>query len=302
MMMRDIPDCDPRWARIAWAATTTPGDRLVSAAIDSFGPARALEVMWTGQRPREVLSLAGALEVEPSEIVAFRRRYPSPPSVELMESIRARCATSHFALLTPGEEGWPSRVADLGPFAPIVLFALGRSNALEKPASLGVVGTRQPGSGANQVCRRIVSDAAASGYTLVSGGARGIDWAAHEAASRLAAPQVMVLATALDNPGSWQRRFLGLLPPGAIVVTETPPGVSISAASFLHRNRLIAALSDRVLVVEAAERSGSLNTASHARKLGRDLSAVISRPRDASNAGCYRLVEEWGADQYVVSG
>jgi DNA processing protein len=84
------------------------------------------------------------------------------------------------------------------------------------------------------------------------------------------------------------------------VISETAPGYTITAASFLHRNRLIAALSDRVVVVEAAERSGSLNTASHAKTLGRDVSAVISRAEDPKNAGCYRLVDEWGADVYAV--
>ena len=203
-------------------------------------------------------------------------------------------------MVIPDDPRWPTRLGDLGPYAPIVLYQMGVGAVLSADATLGVVGSRRPGPHGADICRDIVKTGMSAGYTLVSGGAMGIDWAAHEVALALRAPQVMVLATALDRLATWQRGRLDAVSSRGVVISEIPPGVSIRASSFLHRNRVIAALSDRVIVVEAAERSGSLNTASHAKTLGRDLSAVIARPLDSANAGCYRLVEEWGADAYRV--
>jgi DNA processing protein len=299
MSARDIPDNDEVWWRVAWASIATPGDRMVWQAIDTFGPQEAIDQMWAGHSHARIRRLAVALDVSPSDIVAFRRRYPKPPKNPKSDSVAKLTRVLGLSLLYPGVANWPDRLMDLGPYQPIVLFATGQADFLHSTPTLGVVGSRSPTSTGLSECRELASDAIDFGYALVSGGARGIDWVAHEQAARCRAPQVMVLATASDRLGSWQGAMVQRLSTTGLVITETPPGHSITPASFLHRNRLIAALSDRVVVVEAAERSGSLNTASHAKTLGRDLSAVISRPKDDKNAGCYRLVDDWGADRYV---
>lgn len=289
-----------RWARVVWSAVTTPGDRFVHEAVGVLGAQEALQRLW-GRAPAAIARLASDVGVDPGEVVDFRRRYPTPPLPEMAAELNSRCRSAGVHVVTPTDPGWPARLADLGPFAPLVLYVLGPAQVMSADATLGVIGSRRPQISGIEACRRIVTTAATAGYTLVSGGAKGIDWAAHEAALAAHQPQVMVLATALDRPASWQRGRLGAIAHHGVVISETPPGLGISASSFLHRNRVIAALSDRVIVVEAAERSGSLNTASHAKTLGRDLSAVVVRPPDASNAGCYRLVEEWGADVYRVT-
>ncbi len=297
---RDIPDEDDTWWRVAWATIATPGDRIVWQAIETFGARHAVAEMWAGQSHARLRRLAGALDVSPGDIAAFRRRYPRPPKAPTADTVRSLARELGLSVLRPGGVSWPSRLLDLGPYQPIVLFARGAGDFLDSMPTLGVVGSRSPSAGASSECRALVRDAIDCGYALVSGGAKGIDWAGHAQAASRRAPQVMVLATASNRLGSWQSGMVQRIAATGVVITETPPSHAITPASFLHRNRVIAALSDRVVVVEAAERSGSLNTASHAKTLGRDLSAVISRPKDDKNAGCYRLLEEWGADRYGV--
>jgi len=297
---RDIPDDDDMWWRVAWATTATPGDRIVGQAIHAFGAREAIAQMWDGRSDARKRRLADILEVSPSEIVAFQRRYPQPPQQDAVDVVRGLTRTRGLSLLAPGMPGWPERLDDLGPYQPVVLFASGTPGFLSGMPTLGVVGSRTPTLEGQEAAKALTRDAIDCGYALVSGGARGIDWVSHERAAALEAPQVMVLATASDRLGSWQPAMVKRVARTGVVLTETPPGQAITPSTFLHRNRVIAALSDRVVVVEAALRSGSLNTASHAKTLGRDLSAVISRPEDDRNAGCYRLVNEWGADRYQM--
>ncbi len=297
---RDIPDDDEVWSRVAWTTVATPGDRIVWQAIENLGARRALAEMWAGRSCARVRGLAELLDVTPADIESFRRRYPTPPRQAAVASVQALTRTLGLAVLSPQTPGWPERLYDLGPYQPTVLFARGNAVFLDSVPTLGVVGSRSPSRDGLNTTGALTRRAVDWGYAIVSGGARGIDWAAHESAAELNAPQVMVLATASDRPASWQPQMVQRVAHRGVVVTETPPGHSITGASFLHRNRVIAALSDRLVVVEAAERSGSLNTASHAKALGRDVSAVVSRPKDHKNAGCYRLVEEWGADRYRV--
>ena len=295
---REIPDSDDLWARVAWSTTATPGDRIVWQAIETWGATRSLHEMWAGRDPARIRHLARALDISPREVLGFRDRYPTPPQKSRVAEVRDRTRQLGVSLLSPGGVDWPERLLDLGPHQPVVMFSRGGVDVFSSSPTLGVVGSRSPSSEGRQLCRQFSTEAIAYGYTLISGGARGIDAEAHDTADRLDGPQVMVLATALDRLGSWQPEMVERVARRGAIVTETPPGQKITPASFLHRNRVIAALSDRVVVVEAAERSGSLNTASHAKTLGRDLSAVISRPLDDTNAGCYRLLEEWGADRY----
>lgn len=297
---REIPDSHPVWARVGWATIATPGDRIIGQAIDTWGPEGALDQMWRARGHRLIINHAALLDADPSDIIDFHRRYPTAPSPGGIAAVRQRCRELDISLIWPGSADWPEVLGDLGPHQPVVIFARGESGTLSADAALGVVGSRNPTPQGTRQCELLVADAAACGYTIVSGGARGIDQTAHRTARTHGAPQVMVLATALDRVASWQPELMSGVVENGVVISETPPGFSITRASFLHRNRLIAAVAHRVVVVEAAERSGSLNTASHARALGRDLSAVISRPQDDHNAGCYRLVEEWGADEYLV--
>jgi DNA processing protein len=132
-----------------------------------------------------------------------------------------------------------------------------------------------------------------AGWTVVSGGAYGVDGAAHRGALAADSPTVVVLACGVDiaYPRGHLDLFTAVRDQG-VVVSECPPGVHPTRARFLIRNRLIAALSRGTVVVEAALRSGALNTATHALALNRHLAAVPGPVTSVMSAGCHRLLRE----------
>ena len=141
----------------------------------------------------------------------------------------------------------------------------------------------------------LAAELGASGVTVVSGAAYGIDGAAHRAALSAGARTVAFLAGGVDR--AYPRGHEGLLDRIAstgAVWSETPCGSSPTKWRFLSRNRLIAAMADVVVVVEAGWRSGSLNTAAHAATLGRELGAVPGPITSAASAGCHRILREYG--------
>ncbi|MFS2032033.1 DNA-processing protein DprA, partial [Curtobacterium sp. CT11-45] len=146
----------------------------------------------------------------------------------------------------------------------------------------------------------IASVAADDGVEIVSGGAYGIDAVAHRVAVAAGTPTTAVLAGGVDQfyPAGNHDLLRNVLGRGR-VLSESPPGTRPTRWRFLHRNRLIAALSGATVVVEAAARSGALNTAHHALHLGRPVFAVPGPFASAASVGCHRLIADGNA-QIVV--
>jgi DNA processing protein len=147
----------------------------------------------------------------------------------------------------------------------------------------------------------VASRASATGYTVISGGATGIDAAAHWGAlhsttynGHFGAPTVAVFAGGLKNIGPSRnlRLFDEIMHHGGALVSELPPDSAPFAARFLARNRLIAALSSCVVVAQARYRSGALNTAQWAAEMGRVVLAIPGPIDSPMNAGCNRLIAE----------
>ncbi len=137
---------------------------------------------------------------------------------------------------------------------------------------------------------------AATGITIVSGAAYGIDGAAHRAALAAGGTTFALLAGGVDRPYPvGHSDLIGRIVSTGAVVSEAPCGTAPTKWRFLQRNRLIAALSDATVVVEAGWRSGSLNTAAHAASLGRPLGAVPGPITSAASTGCHRLLREFDA-------
>src|SRR5581483_2905197 len=134
------------------------------------------------------------------------------------------------------------------------------------------------------------------GWAVISGGAYGIDAAAHRGALAAEAVTIAVLACGADYPypASHADLFAAICAQG-LVMSEWPPGCRPARTRFLTRNRVIAALSNGTVIVEAGERSGALNTARHAADLGKPLMAVPGPVTSAQSAGCHRILREWGA-------
>ena len=170
----------------------------------------------------------------------------------------------------------------------------------ERPKTVAIVGARKCTAYGLEVAYRAAYELAKRGVVIVSGMALGIDGEAHKGALAAGGVTVAVLGTAIDRlyPTCHRGLFREIIRDGA-VISEYAPGEKMYPARFLERNRLIAGLSDAVLVVEAGERSGSLNTATHALEQGKDLFVVpgdITRPL---SVGCNRLLQQ-GAYPYLA--
>jgi DNA processing protein len=158
---------------------------------------------------------------------------------------------------------------------PATLYARGDLGLLRTP-SVAIVGARACTSYGAQVTSTLVSGLVAEGQTIISGGAYGIDAAAHQAALLDNGKTIVVLSGGVDRPypAGHAHLFEDVLAHGGLIISEQPPGETPNRERFLARNRLIAAISSGVVVVEAGMQSGSLNTAHWARGLYRPLMAV----------------------------
>jgi DNA processing protein len=162
--------------------------------------------------------------------------------------------------------------------------------------SVSLVGARAASAYGTYVATELAADFAAKNITVISGGAYGIDACAHRGALAVGGCTVAVLASGLSfgYPKGHAELFATIAETG-LMVSEHPPDYAPSRPGFLVRNRLIAALSRGTVVVEAALRSGALNTARHARELNRPVMAVPGPVTSAQSAGCHELIREWGA-------
>jgi DNA processing protein len=203
-------------------------------------------------------------------------------------------------MIIPSDELWPPQLADLGLQEPICLWWRGTEQPLPPAAkSIALVGSRDSTSYGSSVTGDLAYSLAQRGYTIISGGAYGIDAHAHRAAlagSSGGVPTIAVMAGGVDRfyPSGNEDLLRSVANQGA-VLAEVPPGSAPTRYRFLQRNRLIAALASVTVVVEARWRSGALNTAHHAETLGRAVGAVPGSVHSANSAGCHRLLREGGA-------
>lgn len=172
-------------------------------------------------------------------------------------------------------------IEDLGSQAPWILFSTASFANMDFTA---VVGTRSQTATGAKITERVISQMGISGG-LVSGGANGIDLAAHLMAKSQSLPQLMVLAGGLDSV--YPKKASEFIREGFLgaAVSEMPPGVRSGKLGFLNRNRLIAAICNRLFLVEAPEVSGSINTAQHALNLSREVTVCLSNDSEFSPGG-----------------
>ncbi|HIJ61862.1 MAG TPA: DNA-protecting protein DprA [Rhodospirillaceae bacterium] len=191
-------------------------------------------------------------------------------------------------LITAGDAAFPEALRASGQ-TPLIMV-LGNAVILDSDA-VAIVGARNASLAGCRLARGLAGDLAASGLTVVSGLARGIDRAAHEGA--LPGPTVAVVAGGVDVVYPAEHRDLHRrLADEGCVLSEMPPGCQPTAAHFPRRNRLIAGLSLGVVVVEAALQSGSLITARQALDQGRELFAVPGSPQDPRSRGPNALLRQ----------
>jgi DNA processing protein len=209
-------------------------------------------------------------------------------------------------LITPDSDEWP--VLAFAAFAairgtnggrgisrggpPMVLWALGpaRLDEVARRAA-AVVGTRAATAYGEHVAADLAAGLAERDVAVVSGGAYGIDGAAHRGALNCEGITVAVLAGGLDIPyPAGHSALLHRIGQHGLLFTEYPPGVRPARYRFLTRNRLVAAVAGAAVVVEAGLRSGAANTAAWARALGRVVAAVPGPVTSSASAGCHALL------------
>ena len=169
--------------------------------------------------------------------------------------------------------------------------------------SVAIVGARSATDYGERLARELAAGLSEHDVTVVSGGAYGIDAAAHRGALAVGSETVLVSAGGLDKP--YPPGNAGLFDQVAecgLLVSESPPGCDPRRRRFLTRNRLIAALGTGTVVVEAAHRSGALNTARHCVELGRPLMAVPGPVTSPMSAGCHRLLASEQGRAHLVTG
>lgn len=205
------------------------------------------------------------------------------------EEVLTKIQKMGFELVLPNEK------FDELPAPPIALIAKGDIQLLNQ-RSISIVGTRNPTPYGVKVASEMAANFVDREWVVVSGGAYGIDAAAHKGALIAEGETIAVLASGLDvlYPAGNARLFAEIAETG-LLISEYPPGMKALPHRFLNRNRLIAALSHGTLVVEAAFRSGSLRTARDANDLKRVVMAIPGPINSPLSEGCHRLIGEGAA-------
>ena len=283
-----------------------PGDRLLKAGVLAYGPAqtRALAAD-TGQaeaaRRLGAAADAAGLEVPAGALeTALARWRMRTNDLDAGRDLRVM-ATIGARLLAPGCAEWVPGLSDLGIDEPLGLWVRGAGNvaALCRRA-VAAVGARAASQYGTHTARGFGYELVDRGYTVISGGAYGIDAAAHAgaltAATRADVGTIGFLAGGVDRlyPRG-NSELLTKIAQNYALVSEAPPGATAMRHRFLLRNRLIAASAQATIVVQAGYRSGAINTAHRAAELYRPVGAVPGLITSAEHAGCHRLIRDGSA-------
>ena len=287
---------DARLAYVALSLLVEQGNRDLGIEVAEHGPVATLDRMVAGRVRAQLYGAAAA------------RLRTGPPlrsaqqAVEHAERMGAR-------IITPLDDEWPAQLADLATisrdtahridrdtYPPLCLWVRGPWELAQiLGSSVAVVGARAASPYGNHAATELAYGVADRGWTVVSGGAVGIDAAAHRGALTAGRPTVAVLACGLDRPypvsnsGLFER-----VAEDGLLVTEWPPGSLPHRHRFLVRNRVIAAATRGTVVVEAAVRSGAVQTLHRAIQLGRTAMAVPGPVSSAMSVGCHEALRTEG--------
>jgi DNA processing protein len=285
-----------RFSLVCWSSLVEPGDAIARRIVTAYGATEGiarLAVGLSGSGRVEVISIAEAVSLEPavidSAIERWRLRFSAKQfraNLEFLARFGARVATS-------GDSDWPETLEYLGENEPLVLFAKGAGNLADLGRSFALVGSRVISPYGRWVTKEFCETLVGVGRPVVSGGAFGVDAAAHEFTMRAGGVTAAVLAGGFDY--LYPRGNLPLFEKvqhSGLICTEVAPSFAPTRWRFLQRNRVIAALSQATVVIEAGYRSGSINTANHAAAIGRPVGAVPGPISASHSSGCHKLIRD----------
>lgn len=279
-----------RLAIAVWNRLTEPGDGTAGRLIAEKGAVGALRAVEDG-------SFATDAHVPKQERTQALRRWTPRLESSAVDTALRLASAARVRMVIPGDPEWPHQLDDLEAHAPLCLWTRGDVGALARlRPSMAIVGARAATSYGEHVAMELAADLAGNGVPIVSGAAYGIDGAAHRAALAVGGLTVALLAGGVERAyPAGHTQLIERIAAHGVVVSEVPCGSEPTKWRFLQRNRVIAALAEATIVVEAGWRSGSLNTAGHAAALSRPLGAVPGPITSATSAGSHRLIREYNA-------
>lgn len=281
-----VPEAE-RLARATISIVAEPGDVRCLGLTRELGGIRFLEVLH--QEP----------DLRPEFAAAAGRLASAEP-----ERVLEQAGRRGIRFIVPGDDEWPESLEGLAAAGvlqargevPVGLWVRGPLRLNDLGPAVAIVGSRSSTSYGDEVAGDMAATVGGAGWTVVSGAAHGVDYAAHRGAVTAEARTVAVLACGVDRayPVA-HRQMLDYLGQHHAVVSEAPPGAAPFRIRFLARNRLIAAITQGTVVVEAAIRSGALNTASWADRLHRTVMGVPGSVFSAPSEGVHELIRAGGA-------
>ncbi|MDY5585239.1 MAG: DNA-processing protein DprA [Arcanobacterium sp.] len=264
-------------AAITWSRITEGEDEHAVGLTRKFGYAEALAIV------RE--NTFRDQEIDPKALKRWRIRLDN-----LTELNPSFLETNDIRVLIPEDKHWPQSLSDLGSKMPLSLWVRGNSEILSS-FSISIVGMRAASTEGVKTAFNFSFDLA-SDFPIISGGAIGIDAAAHKGANAAGGKTIIVSAGGVERiyPLTNTEIFQESLRCGGAIISESPLGAAPQRYRFLSRNRIIAALSQGTVVIEAGWRSGALNTARRALEIGREVGVVPGSIYHPESAGSNELL------------
>lgn len=256
------------------------GPRTLASLVDYFGSAS--DVLTASQA-----QLGKVKRIGPKLATLVRDASRS----DLLERVYEHCAANQVQIVVPGDQSFPRLLAEIDD-PPLMLFIRGKIEKRDAIA-IGMVGTRHCTHYGRTMAERFAKGLAMRGITVISGLARGIDGICHESTLSVGGRTIAVLGSSVTDiyPPEHDELAERIACNGALI-SETHPFAKPKAGVFPQRNRIISGLSLGVLVVEAADRSGSLITARHAGEQGRDVFAIPGPVTSRMSKGCHQLIRD----------
>ncbi len=285
-------------ARALISRIAEPASIPVWKIVRRDGPVEAAQALRAGRSGKDLFAAeaARAARADPYADLDIAQRHGirlvAPESDEWPHFAFAALEAAGLRRLEGYEQGARTHSDSGELIPPIALWVRGSVDLTAVGVrSVSIVGARAASEYGEWVARDLAGRLAARGFLVVSGGAHGIDAAAHRGALAAGEETVLVSAGGLDRPyPPGNATLFERIADSGLLISESPPGSDPRRRRFLTRNRLIAALGTGTLVVEAAERSGAMNTAGHCTGLGRPLMAVPGPVTSDRSAGCHKLI------------
>ena len=276
------PAPDPLLCWLWLAGTLGAGSQRAGAVLDAFGGAQEA---WEARDTDAFAAAAGP--------AAVQRACLPDNTPEHYRAFARRCAARGIRILPYDDPDYPlafSRIPDM----PLVLYCTGDPRWLNEPATIGMVGSRKPTEYGQQAAADLGGALAKAGAVIVSGLADGLDSAGHRAAVREHCPTIGVLGVPIDRtyPASNRELRRQIERKGCVISEYQPESEPVGRNGFLQRNRLIAALSSALMVVEAQEKSGTMSTVNHAERYGKPVYAVPGSIFSPNSQGTNALLRE----------